>query len=125
MVDANEFLVVVQRHGQQQIELHATVDRRIVHQIVDAAESTDGAVDHGFSGILVGHVNGHMNRSTAVGDNLLGYRRGTVGVDVSDDHRGTFAGQRLSVGLPDTLGSPGDDSHLAVEHGFLSALSTR
>lgn len=43
-------------------------------------------VDYGFSGIFVGYVNGYMNCSIVVGDNLFGYCCGIVGVDVSDDY---------------------------------------
>ena len=70
-----------------------------------------------------------MDCRSTVGDDLLGYALGAVGVDVGDDHCGTLATQRLGIRLPDAPGSAGDDGHLVFElrHlaiSYLTAVAT-
>jgi hypothetical protein len=114
-IHAHELLVVVPVDGQQQVQLHAAEDRRVVDQIVDATELGERAACHRPGRVDVRHIHRHADRRSPVGDDLLGHPLGAFTVDIGHHHRGAVTGQRLGVGLADPTTRPGDDRDLLVE----------
>src|SRR4029077_11072132 len=81
-VHTHELLVVVPVDGDEEVELHAAEDGRVVDQVVDAVELGKRLGRHLLGGVGVGHVDPHGERVAAFALDAVGDLLGTLGVDV-------------------------------------------
>ena len=114
-VHAHELLVVVPVDGDEEVELHAAEDRRVVDQVVDATELGECLGRHLLGGVGIRHVDPHGERVAAFTLDAVGDLLRAFGVDVGDDDGGTLTGERLGVRLADAAARAGDDRHLLLE----------
>src|SRR5699024_4384585 len=113
-IHVHEPAVVLPIHGNQQVELHVTVDRRIVHTQVDATELIRCDSGHGFHGGGIGNVRGDMTCLPTRGpDRVRHFLTGFV-VNVRHHDRSPFSGKPSSVCFADAGSSAGDHCDLAL-----------
>src|SRR5690606_24384150 len=114
-VDVHEALVVVPRHGEQQVQLHIAVDGGVVDQVVDATEFGDGEIGQRRGGFGIGDVDLGEDGGAAVGDDLLRHGGAEFGIAVGDHDFRALGGQRLGVGGADAARGSGDNGRLSGE----------